>query len=195
MAQMGYNGENFFIVKRFLKTVQILVVLGLVFAVGCKKDEEKEKFKVGESYQGGIIAYIDKTGEHGLIVAPEDQSSQWWNDSYVITGATGTAIGTGKSNTTAIVQTQEEGKYAAGYAAQLCNDLVLNGYSDWYLPSKDELNILYRNRNVIGGFNETFYWSSSEYNGSYAWIQNFADGSQYGYIKGSTYRFRAVRAF
>ena len=151
------------------------------------------KLTVGMSYQGGIIAYIDATGEHGLIAAPNDQSAgiQWCNGNNIVIG-TSTVIGTGKSNTTKIVQKQGSGNYAA----KLCDDLVLNGYSDWYLPSKDELNILYQNRNLIGGFNtSSYYWSSSELNGSYAWCQGFSNGSQTNYYKYNTYRVRAVRAF
>jgi len=151
---------------------------------------------VGDHYQGGIVAYIDETEKHGLIAAPSDQSadSQWSNGSDIYIDATGTAIGTGKSNTTRIVQAQGEG----GYAAKLCDDLVLNGYSDWYLPSKDELNILYQNRNLIGGFSSDYYWSSSkyEYDNYHAWNENFNNGDQdYLRYTNTIYRVRAVRAF
>ena len=109
--------------------------------------------------------------------------------------AIGTAIGTGQSNTTAILQAQGSGSYAA----QLCDDLVLNGYDDWFLPSKDELNELYKHKNVIGGFdNNSIYCSSSENNNNTAGYQNFLNGYQYStpyYDKGSLYRVRAVRAF
>ena len=109
------------------------------------------------------------------------------------TGATGTAIGTGQANTTAIVTIQGAGSYAA----QLCNDLTVGSYSDWYLPSKDELNKLYLNRDAIGGFASAYgyYWSSSEDNAYFAWSQNFYDGSQGYGPKVNTLRVRAVRAF
>jgi len=152
--------------------------------------------KIGNHYQGGIIFYIDETGKHGLIAAPQDQSTgiMWYNGSNIVTGADGIAIGTGRSNTTKIVQMQGEGSYAA----KLCDDLVLNGYSDWFLPSKYELNILYQNRNLIGGFftmDETSYWSSSEDLSYDAWCQQFTNGNQsYGY-KSDAHRVRAIRAF
>ena len=152
---------------------------------------------VGMPYLGGIIAYIDGTGQHGLIAAPFDQSNLivWlnWNGSYPVTGATGTAIGTGKSNTTAIVLTQGAGSYAA----KLCYDLVLNGYSDWFLPSKDELNMLYQNKSLIGGFSAsgTSYVSSSEYDDQKVWLQGFSSGYQEYNMKTSSYRVRAVRYF
>ena len=157
-----------------------------------------QQLSVGMHYQGGIIAYIDATGKHGLIAAPKDQSTgiKWDNGDIIIeTGATGTAIGTGKSNTKKIVQAQGQGNYAA----KLCYDLSLNGYSDWYLPSKNELNILYKNRELIGGFFidcDNCYWSSSETKYGNARGQDFNNGRLYGSTgKNYTGRVRAVRAF
>jgi len=62
------------------------------------------------------------------------------------------------------------------YAAKICYDLVLNGYDDWFLPSKDELNLMYEQKGVIGGFAGAYYWSSSEYFLNYAWSQYFYNG-------------------
>jgi len=152
---------------------------------------------VGNAYQGGIIAYIDETGQHGLIAAPTDQIDKimWYNGSYTVTGATGEAIGTGQSNTTAIVTAYGEGVYAA----KMCDDLVIGDYSDWFLPSKDELNVLFINRDLIGGFNTnpgSYYWSSTERNYGTAYSQNFNNGNQSGYDqKNNNYHLRAVRSF
>ena len=157
-------------------------------------------FKIGQSYQGGRIAYIDSSKQHGMIAAPFDQAGaypngiQWDNGTFPndpVTGATGTAIGTGQANTTAIVKAQGPGSYAA----KLCDDLVLGGYSDWYLPSKDELNQLYLNQAVVGGFANYDYWSSSENDTYDAWYQYFGYGYQYNNSKYSTLSVRAVRAF
>lgn len=156
---------------------------------------------IGDSYGGGIVAYIlvngdtgyDPSVQHGLIAATADQSTgiQWYNGSNVVTGATGTAIGTGQANTTAIVNIQGAGSYAV----QLCDDLTVGGYNDWFLPSKDELDKLYTNKGAIGGFADSYYWSSSEYDADYAWEQSFFDGNQGNFYKSGSQRVRAVRAF
>ena len=162
---------------------------------------------IGDVYQGGKVAYIlqvgdpgyDATIQKGLIAATTDQSSgiRWYNGSWLYTGATGTAIGTGLSNTNAIIASQ--GETATSYAAGLARAYTGGGYTDWYLPSKEELNKLRMNRDGIGGFADDYYWSSSEYSvdGVLAWYQNFHIGADQGAIdKGiRTFNVRAIRAF
>ena len=82
-------------------------------------------------------------------------------------------------------------------AKTACEELILNGYSDWHLPSKEELNALFVNLKQVGvgGFADYYYWSSTEYNNSYAWIQDFDGGKQYDDYKSDKYYVRAVRAF
>ena len=162
---------------------------------------------IRDSYQGGIIFYIFVGGDtgyvagqtHGLIAATEDQSAGiiWaiaGNQAITVPapGATGIVIGTGKANTDAIIAQNGAG---STYAAGLAKAYTGGGYSDWYLPSKDELNQLYLNKVAIGGFAGSGYWSSTEFGADNAWNQNFRVGSQSQNGKTSIERVRAVRAF
>lgn len=131
-----------------------------------------------------------------LEAAPSDQSTgiQWYNGTSTTTEATGTAIGTGSANTATIVNIQGVGSYAA----QLCDDLTIGGsYSDWFLPSKDELNLMYINLHVegVGDFVDDPYWSSLEFDETNAWRQRFFDGNPNAIPKFGDYWVRAVRAF
>jgi hypothetical protein len=161
---------------------------------------------IGQSYQGGKVAYILVSGDpgydpntpHGLIAATSDQSDQlirikWDKGTYTITGATGTAIGTGLSNTNKIIVSQ--GEPAISYAAGLARAYKGGGYTDWYLPSKDELEKLSYTREIIGGFVNYYYWSSSEVNLSKAWFQTFFSGKQETSVKGEPAIVRAIRSF
>ncbi len=149
---------------------------------------------IGDTYEGGIIFYLDANGEHGLIAAPSDQSAgiQWYNGSIITTGATGDGIGEGAWNTKSIVSLQGSGSYAA----YLCDTLTLGGYTDWYLPSKYELNLMYTNLKLanLGSFASGFYWSSTE-DTFYSWLQSFSYSFQEKYLKSFTEYVRAVRAF
>lgn len=163
----------------------------------------------GDRCQGGVIAYVFQSGDpgyvageaHGLIAAPTDQSTgiQWYNGANIITNATATALCAGSANTAMIITAQGIG----GYAAYLCDTLTLNGYDDWYLPSKDELKKLYTNRVIIGGFtlqgypNFPRYWSSSEGTNTNndPWITNFQYGDSYSSSKNRIHYVRAVRRF
>ena len=123
----------------------------------------------------------------------DSPSAEWGCDGTLIPGADGTAVGTGEQNTIDI----EAGCTTPDTAADICANLSLGGYTDWFLPSKDELNLMYENLKVsgVGGFAGYYYWSSSEYGAHYAWYQNFYNGNQNNYLKYGTYRVRAVRAF
>ena len=82
-------------------------------------------------------------------------------------------------------------------AKTACDELILNGYSDWHLPSKKELNALYVNLKQIGvgGFADYFYWGSIEGNDGNEWSQYFGAGAQYNDDRGGRYYVRAVRTF
>jgi hypothetical protein len=149
-------------------------------------------YSIGLYYEGGIIFYLDGTGEHGLIAATGDQSpGTVWGCFGTAIGSTGTAIGKGQVNTQAIINLCS----TVGIAPQICYFMVMNGYSDWFLPSKDELNQMFIQKNVIGGFTNIAYWSSSEYDANLAWNQYLDDGSVYASNKNNVYCVRAVRTF
>lgn len=161
---------------------------------------------IGEEYGGGVIFHLwkDNAGvEHGLIVALTDQSiSQAWSN--VTSAAIGTSAQSswdGLSNSNSIVG--QAGHTSS--AAKLCLDLVSGGQSDWYLPSIQELNMLWNNYytvtralSQISGatqLSNSVYWSSSESSTNYAWTFYFDSGGTSSGNKGNTNYVRAVRAF
>jgi len=167
--------------------------------------------QVGDFYGGGVVFYRFVAGDagyvagqsHGLIAAIVDQSSgiRWNNGSNVTTGATGTAVGTGSPNTDAIIAAQGTGSL---HAAGLARAYTGGGYTDWFLPSKDELNEMFLKRGDInttasanGGsdFVINYYWSSTESNTNNTWRQYFNDGAQNSRSKDWPSSVRAVRAF
>ena len=149
---------------------------------------------------GGLIFYVKEGGYSDgwmyLEAAPSDQSTgaEWGSYGSSI-GGTETGIGTGQSNTTTIM-TWLNNNIETDRAAQLCDAMVYGGYDDWFLPSKDELNLMYENLKVVGVGGFAFsYWSSSEYDATFAWAQYFNFGNQSSNHKYNTHPVRAVRAF
>jgi hypothetical protein len=160
---------------------------------------------IGDTYEGGIVFYLDATGCHGLISSPTDQSTgeSWRNSSFINTTAFGSCVGCGEGNTSMIVYQEGSGSYAA----QICADLTLSGHSDWYLPSKYELELMFENiggKDVLGlgpnygGFASQNYWSSTESTSATAWKQDFnwnALEDPSALIKSTSCYVRAIRAF
>ena len=156
---------------------------------------------IGDYYQGGIVFYLDGNGG-GLIAAPSDQSpSSIWCIPTTFGCASGTDIGDGFANTSCI----EYYCTTPNTAADVCANLTLNGYSDWFLPSEDELNQMYLNIGMgnalglgnIGNFAYEYYWSSSyNYSSGSAISQNFGNGyGQWAPVHSNYFHVRAVRAF
>jgi hypothetical protein len=168
----------------------------------------RRPYKVGQAGPGGgIIFYVDLTRAVGSQYFEAacagwsdgtcggsdltDPTAEWGCYGTPISGADGTNIGTGEQNTTDIVT----GCTTAGIAAKVAKALVLGGKSDWFLPSKDELNKMYLRQSAIGGFSSASYWSSSDIDGDTAWDQFFSSGSQSGTNRGDPNYVRPVRAF
>jgi len=158
-------------------------------------------------HRPGLIFYVDVANDHAwtyLEAAPAttEWTSKVWGGYGTEVGAAaqGTAVGTGAANTAAIVAAYGEAEPYEGktdYAAKLADDLTHNGYDDWFLPSKDELNLMYTNlySEGVGGFASNGYWSSSEHNSIVAWSQSFYYGYQSANGKNGSLRVRACRAF
>ena len=167
-------------------------------------------YSVGDFAQGGIVFWVDETGLHGLVAEKVDQSiRRWYAGTYGSTQAKGDGPFAGEANTSIIIAAHVAlGDDGSPYAARICNELqVTEGgktYGDWYLPSKEELNLMYQNKATIdatalanggSGFASNWYWSSTEGENNRAWLQDFSSGNQFNYFKVSNNRVRAVRAF
>jgi hypothetical protein len=154
---------------------------------------------LGDFYQGGIVFQINEDGT-GIVSAQVDlgvvnHTFEWGCYGTSTDGADGTAIGTGYQNTLDIVADWTE----IPIAASLALAKLLGGYDDWYLPSIEELELMYntigQGADNSGNFENDHYWSSSEYWNTYAWNVNFGNGNSYNYPKYSSYRVRIIRAF
>ena len=194
----------------------VFIALFLVLTVGCTKT-----YKIGDTCPAGGTVFYDKgvyaDGWRYLSAAPAgtEFNAEW--GAYIGSWATGdyvgidvsgtsTAIGSGKANTNLIVDTQAK-LGEAGRAAQLCRALKIGGFDDWFLPSGDELALMYQNLHEqgLGDFGKGnnseswmnwMYWSSSQDDSAHGVLsQDLYDGLQVYNIKDGTYRVRACRAF
>jgi len=165
-------------------------------------------YKIGDTGPAGGIVFYDKgdysEGWRFLEAAPADlEASARWGLNGTDCPDTYLETGTGKGNTATIINVLTT-KRESNCAAQICNELVVNGFNDWFLPSKDELNLMYQNlkKKGYGIFTTKTYWSSSCTNrntGKSTYYQSFFDGIQY-YTSNIDTRsdkrvVRAVRAF
>ncbi len=155
------------------------------------------EYEVGDpGPAGGIIFFVDKHNDYDftyLESSTEDQSTGmgWSNNNTTNIPLTSMDLGQGARNTQVVIDgsSTSAALTASGYSG--------GGFSDWFLPSRDELNLMYTHLHCQGlaSFAADHYWSSSQYNSSNAWRQNFANGTQANLAKSDSYRVRAVRAF
>jgi hypothetical protein len=145
---------------------------------------------------GGKVFYVTDGGAQGLEAAPADSSlSAIWG-CVTTEQDTSTEVGSGETNTLRIIDgcTTE----IDATAAEVAKMYELNGFTDWFLPSKDELNSLYLQKDAVfppGEFDSAPYWSSSQDSALNAWSLFFVNGIQSGVDKRATFAVRAVRAF
>lgn len=146
---------------------------------------------IGDSYAGGIIFYLDSTCWHGLVCAPSDQSSgATWGCLGTSIPGTLHDIGEGQANTSLILANCT----TSGISAQICN----NYGAGWFLPSRLELDLIYKNLHFygIGNFSNVRYWSSTEFSNNNVWAVNFNTGASVNSgTKDLNYRVRAVKSF
>ena len=175
---------------------------------------------IGELYQGGIVFYVDVDGQHGLIAARADQNGgaliQWSNGTNKVTNAGGDGLYAGAMNTALIIAQQTADNPTGNFAAKMAADYSVqeNGvdactiadgfthpskyetcYGDWYLPSRVELDLLYGQKAVVGGFGNIQYWSSTEASSDTVWYQKFSSGYKGTTSKYSMFPVRPIRAF
>jgi len=201
-----------------LKLLVVYLLMGTPLSFSTVQASQTPK-SIGEVYQGGIVFYIAPNGKHGLIAALTDQSGSvpWsnvsvFNSGYKVTEATRDGVYTGAKNTEAIIKKELRDNTSGSFAAKVAADYKVQGdgvtlctatnshtkstcYDDWYLPSKEELNLLYRQRAVVGGLDKAGYWSSTEDNSIYADYQDFKNGSKVNYNKDYALGVRAIRAY
>jgi hypothetical protein len=162
---------------------------------------------IGEEFGGGVVFHLwkDASGvEHGLIVDKTDLSTSqvWSNIDQTLIGPSAQSSWDGLSNSNAIVG--QAGHTSS--ASALCLNSTNGGQSDWYLPSIDELSLLWHSRfnvnkslsAIIGATilpMSAYYWSSTETDYNDAWDFLFSPGNASGYFKDDTTYVRAVRAF
>lgn len=164
------RGDGYYLIYSGLTISKIIYISGGVI------QSITDALVVGDAFGGGLIGYILQPGDpnytsgelNGIIVATSDQATShlWWNGTYTTTGATGTALGTGISNTSAIIASQGN---TGNHVAKLCADYSVTvgsqTFDDWYLPSSGEFASAICNLDSLGlgGFTSAaYYWTSTE---------------------------------
>ena len=183
----GLNPSTTYYAKSYAKNSNGVV------AYGNEVSFTTSSITIGSNYAGGIVFYVDGTGQHGLVCAPSDQGSYVWGCDQQFIGGISSLIGFGLSNTNRINLLCSQNQIAS----RICADLNLNNYSDWYLPSFNELMEIFWTLQGTNGFSNNFYWSSTEDGQGYAKCMYFSHG-----FAGSTsnakfvsQRVRAIRSF
>jgi uncharacterized protein (TIGR02145 family) len=196
-------------------TLTAIFALAITFTLSCSSDSNDDnkdinpyvfEYDIGDVGPGGGIIFYrsdvgftmtdDNSKAHYLEVATQNiTSSLAWSTKLrteynISIPGTGTAIGTGRKNTELILA-----KDVNAPAAKACSNLSAGEKNDWFLPSKDELEQLYKNKNIISDAAAKFYWSSSEQSIAVAYAQNFSDGKQSPDYKDSKNLVLAIRAF
>ena len=172
-------------------------------------------YRIGDTGPAGGLIFFDKGNDSGgwryLEAAPADIPSRLFMTSEAVNIESQRAVGTGRSNTQALMVQANNLGGGFGWAAQACAAFEHNGFDDWFLPSRDELNFMYGNLHMrnLGGFSPDWYWSSTfgsigSFDSRMWWGQKFSDGDQsihagnrnaHRYNPGQQLRVRPIRQF
>lgn len=171
------------------------------FGLASWQQTNTQTFEIGDFAFGGVVFWVNASGTHGKVVSVYNINSlTWCNQINQLVGPSAQSNLNGAGNTVAIIQQPNH----ISSAAEICADLAFSGCDDWYLPSKNELNLIYQNLSLInqiavdnGGesFSSTTYWSSTENNSTTAWAQDFTNGNQTTSNKINSHAVRAIKAF
>ena len=155
------------LIKSSYRLAALIILVSInINILSAQTEASTNTHKIGESYRGGIVFYVTPNGRHGLIAETQDQFKLCtWFNAQDY-------ISTSSNHS-------KEGQK----------------FTDWRLPTKNELYLLFLKKDLVGGFAAPYYWSSTEVDGDNAWLQNVDDGSQGFKDKGSTGYVRAIRAF
>lgn len=198
------------------KSVALILLGVIVIFSSCVKEESPDDVAIGEPFQGGVVAHIFQPGQQGyvegkttgIIIAPVEEvfESQWGCQGQAV-GGTSSALGAGRTNTERVLAfhdglpnfytnpTQCHPANNGTVAARITINFNLGGYNDWFMPSLEEMNYLYDNRDLIGGFSTVEYWSSCESNAFNACVMSFITGEQLSKPKSEKRRVRVIRFF
>lgn len=175
----------------------------LVCMTSCEKDDPVIcdpviSMQIGDATEGGIVFYLDESNEHGFVVSQEDIGEYPWGCFELdIVSAADTSFGSGNANTMAIA----ESCWQPSIAATACLEYEHEGYSDWFLPSRDELLMIYDsvgpgNQAIVTiDFSSSWYWSSTQVDEGYAFVVLFNGGWTAGFNKYTAYNVRPIRSF
>jgi len=178
-----------------MKTISFTIFLFALQVFCFSQDNSTKLHYIGEKFGGGIVFYLDGSGQHGLIASTKDYLGiTWYRMSNIYKLMKAYNMTDGSENSKTIVAIGGE-KSAAG----LCAGLTIEGYSDWYLPSIKELSMMYSHFMEIGGFVMADYWSSTEdvdAGGMKAWAVRFGkSGKEFAANKDKKFAVRPIRKF
>ncbi len=186
--------------------ITTLILIFIVSIQSCSDDDSEgttTQLVIGDFHEGGVIFYLDETGNHGLISSVADQgfNIEWGCPDAVEFGANGLEIGTGAQNTIDILDRCD----TQNIAADLCDTYENDSFDDWFLPSKNELDALYQNYEIVNDtaldnagdtFGNSQYWSSSHNAINTVWTQYFtSSGNTSSDFKNTEHYVRAIRSF